>query len=276
MLLSPNLAPSDYPYSNFLVFHPRLRYKKQKNNHEALPMYSHNLAKTVVLTDQNDIESYLQPMNLSQNDLARILERGLSGRYATTQNHPATSRGQYFYGEGVSAARDILAPKGYKRLSLRNVELTTSDKVAIYLCRGCDQTGLIHGYPESRMKKGDFTCELMGLIHNNNPGQGKLMLDDNQLKLDLDLPEGEVVPLLPNKIGRDLWFLLYDFYELDEFNRVGIRAELSRPVSYNNKNVVNSFSTRLILDIHQPDPIVRGGEAPQFTPDIDLDILKTG
>lgn len=39
-------------------------------------MYSHNLAKTVVLADPNDVESYLQPMNLSQSDLALILERG--------------------------------------------------------------------------------------------------------------------------------------------------------------------------------------------------------
>ena len=59
-------------------------------------MYSHNLAKTVVLADSGDVESYLQPMNLSQSDLARILERGLSGRYSKTQNHPAISRGQYF------------------------------------------------------------------------------------------------------------------------------------------------------------------------------------
>lgn len=239
-------------------------------------MYSHNLAKTIVLKDPDDVESYLQPLNLCQNDLERILERGLSGRYSTTNNHPNTSRGQYFYGEGVSAARDILAPKGFKRLSLRNVELTVSDKVALYLCRGCDQTGLVHGFPESRMKKGDFTCELMGLIQNNNPGQGKLNLDDNQLNLDLDLPEGDAIPLLPNKIGLDLWFLLYDFYELDGDERVGIRAELSRPVSYNSKNVVNGFSTRLILDIRKPGPTVQNGDLPQFTPDIDLDILKTG
>ncbi|MDI5754270.1 hypothetical protein MJL79_27560, partial [Salmonella enterica subsp. enterica serovar Montevideo] len=114
------------------------------------------------------------------------------------------------------------------------------------------------------MKKGDFTCELMGLIHNNTPGQGELILDDSQLKLDLDLPEGDVIPLLPNKIGLDLWFLLYDFYELDGDERVGIRAELSRPISYNSKNVVNDFSTRLILDVHQPDPIVQNGDVPQF------------
>lgn len=159
---------------------------------------------------------------------------------------------------------------------MRNVELTVSDKVAIYLCRGCEQTGFANGYPESRMKKGDFTCELMGLIHNNTPGQGELTLDDSQLKLDLGLTESETIPLLPNKIGRDLWFLLYNFYELDEFDRVGIRAELSRPVSYNNKNVVNNFSTRLILDSYQPDPIIRNSEVPQFTADIDLDILKVG
>ncbi len=93
---------------------------------------------------------------------------------------------------------------------------------------------------------------------------------------DIQIPEGDVVPLLPNKIGMDLWFLLYDFYEIDDFHRVGIRAELSRPISYNDKNVVNSFSTRLILDIHGPEPIIQSNDAPLFTPDIDLDIIKAG
>jgi len=239
-------------------------------------MSPYNNSKTEVLVDDNDVESYLHTMSLSQSDLKQILERGLSGRYSTTPNHPLTSRGQYFYGEAVSAAREILSQKGFSRLSLRNVELTISDEVAIYLCRGCKQTGLVDGFPESRMKKGDFTCDLMGLIHDNAPGQGKLLMDENQLNLDLELPDGEVVSLRQNKIGRDLWFLLYDFYELDEFKRVGIRAELSRPVSYNDKNVVNSFSTRLILDMNQEDSLIGNNESPQFTPKIDLDILKTG
>ncbi|WP_261455023.1 hypothetical protein [Serratia fonticola] len=191
-------------------------------------------------------------------------------------NHPVTSRGQYFYGEAVSGARDILAPRGFKRLSIRNVELTINDKIALYICRGCDQTGLLNGYPESRMKKGDFTCELMGLIRNNHPGQGLLHLEDAQLGFGFELPEGEGIPLLPNQLGLDLWFLLYDFYELDEHHRVGIRAELSRPISYNHKNVVNGFSTRLILNTHRPDPIVQSADEPQFTPAIEIDILKAG
>lgn len=66
------------------------------------------------------------------------------------------------------------------------------------------------------------------------------------------------------------------FYEIDDFHRVGIRAELSRPISYNDKNVVNSFSTRLILDINGPEPIIQSNDAPLFTPDIDLDIIKVG
>ncbi|MET3816245.1 MULTISPECIES: hypothetical protein [Pantoea] len=235
-----------------------------------------NIAHTEVLEDRNDVESFLASLNLNQSELVQILERGLSARYSTTLNHPLTSRGQYFYGEAVSAFREVLAPKGFERLSLRNVELTISNDIALYLCRGCSQTGLAHGYPESRMKKGDFTCDLMGLILNNAPGQGELSLNENQLKLDFKLSDIDAISLLPNKIGRDLWFLLYDFYELDEFNRVGIRAELSRPVSYNNNNVVNSFSTRLILDVNQLDPLLPKGESPQFTPDIDLDILKTG
>ncbi|PNK64928.1 MULTISPECIES: hypothetical protein [Pantoea] len=235
-----------------------------------------NLIKNEILTAQHDVESYLNSLNLSQSDLTQILERGLSGRYSTTLNHPLTSRGQFFYGEAVSAAREILAPKGFERLSVRNVELTISDKVAIYICHGCSQTGLELGYPESNSPKGDFTCELMGLIHNNAPGQGKLSLDESQLTLEFDQPDMDVIPILPNKIGRDLWFLLYEFYELDEFNRLGIRAELSRPLSYNDNNVVNSFSTRLILDMNQTDALFRNSELPQFTPKIDLDIFKTG
>lgn len=240
-------------------------------------MYSFNLAKPVVYSEPETVDSQLASLNLTQDDLNLILDRGLSGRYSTTLNHPVNSKGQYFYGEAVSGAREVLAPKGFKRLSVRNVELTTNEKVALYVCRGCKQTGLINGYPESRIKKGDFTCELMGLIRNNNPGQGVLQLDDAQLGFDFDIPEGQGLPYLPNKLGLDLWFLLYEFYKLDEHGRLGIRAELSRPISYNQKNIVNGFSTRLILSTHRPDdPTIVIGEEPQFTPDIEIDILKTG
>ncbi|PHM67539.1 hypothetical protein Xsto_00422 [Xenorhabdus stockiae] len=232
-----------------------------------------NLARPIIHTEPNIVDTHLSTLGLSQKDLNAILRRGLSGRNSTTQNHPVTSRGQYFYGEAVSGAREILSFRGFKKCSIRNVELTVSDSVAIYICRGCDQTGLAHGYPESRMKKGDFTCELMGLIRNNNPGQGILDFEDEQLNFGFESLDDE--PLLPNQLGLDLWFLLYNFYEIDE-HQLGIKAELSRPITYNHKNIVNSFSTRLILDTAPTDPVIKRGDEPQFTPEIEIDILKTG
>ncbi|MDC9615268.1 hypothetical protein PSI19_15625 [Xenorhabdus khoisanae] len=145
--------------------------------------------------------------------------------------------------------------------------------MAIYICRGCDQTGLVHGYPESRAKKGDFTCELMGLIRSNNPRQGTLGFEDEQMNFEFECLGDE--SLLPNHLGLDLWFLLYNFYEIDE-HQLGIKAELSRPITYNQKNIVNSFSTRLILNTTPTDPVIKRGEEPQFTPEIEIDILKTG
>jgi Tfp pilus assembly PilM family ATPase len=52
-------------------------------------MFSHNLAKTVVLVDPNDVESYLRPMNLSQSDLGRILERAFP---VATRRHRTTPK----------------------------------------------------------------------------------------------------------------------------------------------------------------------------------------
>ncbi|MGL5218367.1 MAG: hypothetical protein ACRC8G_02545 [Plesiomonas shigelloides] len=236
--------------------------------------YSYD-AKPVVLADSHVVESYLeQHVGLSQVDLKLILERGLSGLYSTTINHPAISRGAYFYGEAVSAAREILAPKGFQRRSIRNIEFAVNERSAIYVCRGCEQTGLVEGRPESRYPKGEFTREFMGLIYDNYPGQGRLVLDDNQISFDL--PEMDVEPILPNQLGLDLWFLLYSLDRDADSSRCTIKAELSRPASFNNKGIVNSFSTRLILNMSEPDYMSHGNDVPQFTPDIDLDILKMG
>ncbi|CDG89813.1 hypothetical protein [Xenorhabdus bovienii] len=234
---------------------------------------TNDLARPITHSEPDSVDSYLATLGLAQDDLNAILRRGLSGRYSTTQNHPVTSRGQYFYGEAVSGAREILSFKGFKKLSIRNVELTVSDSIAIYICRGCDQTGLVHGYPESRMKKGDFTCELMGLIRSNNPGQGLLSFEGEQMNFGFEFLDDK--PLLPNKLGLDLWFLLYNFYKIDE-HQLGIKAELSRPITYSQKNIVNGFSTRLILNTAPTDPVIKQGEEPQFTSEIEIDILKTG
>lgn len=239
-------------------------------------MNAYNFANPVVLSEPETVDAYLAKLGLTQIELVSALERGLSARHSTTPNHPVTSAGQFFFAESVSGLRDILAPKGFTKQSLNNVELTSNDEIALYICRSCEQTGLPKGRPESHLKKGDFTVGLLGLIHDDYPGQGRLSLDDVQMDLDL----GAVIHDLPtqpmNKLGKDLWMLLYHLYEIDEHHRMGIRAELARPVSYNSRNIINGFSTRLILNTHTPDLLFSSNDEPQFTPDIELDISKAG
>lgn len=239
-------------------------------------MQAYDFANTVVFSEPVSVDFHLASLGLTQADLISALKKGLSGRYSTTANHPATMRGQYFYGEGVSGLREALAVKGFKKLSPSNVEFTLDDKIAIYFCRGCEQTGLTAGKPESRLKKGDFTRGIMGLIHSNNPSQAPLPFESPQLDLGLDYSDDGSVPLLPNDLGLDLWFLLYDLYKIGNDGQMGIRAELSRPISYNDKGIINGFSTRLILNIETPELIIRSNEETEFTPDIEFDILKTG
>lgn len=239
-------------------------------------MHAYDFANTVVFSEPVSVDLHLASLGLTQADLISALKKGLSGRYSTTPNHPATMRGQYFYGEGVSGLREALVLKGFKKLSPRNVEFTVNDEIAIYFCRGCEQTGLAAGKPESRLKKGDFTREIMGLIRSNNPNQAPLPFESPQMDLGLDCSDDGSISLLPNDLGLDLWFLLYELYKTGDDGQMGIRAELSRPVSYNDKGIINGFSTRLILNIENPETSIRSNEETEFTADIDIDILKTG
>ncbi|MFT6920086.1 MAG: hypothetical protein ACJA2G_002734 [Cognaticolwellia sp.] len=184
------------------------------------------------------------------------LRRGLSARNRMTSNNPATSGGQYFYSEVVRALRELLMPFGYKKESIRNVELTINDSqgLAIYLCSGCDQTGNLAGVPQSITDKGDFTLDLFQLKYDDAPN------------LDL-FPE-----LLPqarpnNKLNCDIWFLIHHF---DKANNT-VSAELARPVSYNKNGYVTGFDpdSRIIIDINNDDVIETESD---FNNEIDFDI----
>ncbi|MCL1056802.1 hypothetical protein L2729_02200 [Shewanella gelidimarina] len=184
------------------------------------------------------------------------LLRGLSARKRMTENNPVTSGGQYFYGDVVRALRELLKSSGYEKESTRNVELTINKNkaIAIYLCSGCEQTGNPLGVPQSSTDKGDFTLELFGLNYDNAPN------------LDL-FPE--LLPLSnpKNKLNCDIWFLLHNF---DKSNNM-LKAELTRPISYDKKGYVTGFDleNRIIIDMERDEII---SIKPDFNEDIDFEI----
>lgn len=236
-----------------------------------------NTARIKVIHQEDEANAFLSSLGVCSSELIEILFRGLSKRESVTSNYPAASKGHFFTGEAVSSSREILSKKGFKKLSISNVEFVANDKIAIHITRGCEQTGLTNGYPETFYPKGEFTCDLMGLFENNIPGQGVLpTINDEQLTFDF--PESDAVNFIPppNKLNLDLWFLLYAFAEQNSFGQTTIRAELSRPLSFNYKNKINSFSIRVILTIPTDHPIEPVAISPEFTPDIDIDILNVG
>ncbi|CDG99830.1 hypothetical protein [Xenorhabdus bovienii] len=234
---------------------------------------TNNLARTIVHTEPNIVDTRLAALGLTQEDLNEILRQAMSFRLSTTKNNAVTAGGTLFYHGAIRAIRDVLSKKGFKRLPLSNVELTVNDRIAIYICSGNDQTGLVNGYPESDTDKGEFTLKLLGLVQNNHPLQQILDFQDQQMNLDFSSHDEDKPSSA--QLGLDVWFLLHYVYQIDEY-QWGMQAEFSQPTTYNQKNVVNGFSTRLILNTAPTDPVVKQDNEPQFTQDIEIDILKTG
>jgi len=236
-----------------------------------------NTERIKVIHQEDDVNAFLSSLDVSTEEFTEILYRALSKRESVTSNFPAASKGHFFTGEAVSSSREILSLKGFKKLSIRNVEFVANDKIAIHITRGCEQTGLVNGYPETFYPKGEFTCDLMGLFENDMPGQGTLpTINDEQLTFDFPTTNIENISPLPNKLNLDLWFLMYTFTEPNSFGQQTIRAEFSRPLTFSYKNKINSFSIRVILSIPTDHPIEPVTISPEFTPDIDIDILNVG
>ncbi|EJG0325088.1 hypothetical protein CGI99_20195 [Vibrio parahaemolyticus] len=188
--------------------------------------------------------------------IREALQRGLSARKRMTENNPVTSGGQYFYGDTIRALRELLKPHGYVRESIRNVELTINkeEKIAIYLCSACEQTGNPAGFPQSITDKGDFTLDLLALKFEEN------------LNYDLfpeTLPESNT----KNKLNCDVWFLLHNF----DKNNNKLTAELARPVSYNKRGYVTGFDleNRIIIDMDNEEIV---DSQVDFNDEIDFDI----
>ncbi|MDC9591437.1 hypothetical protein PSI23_19660 [Xenorhabdus sp. XENO-10] len=232
-----------------------------------------NLATPITHTDVDIVNARLAVLGLAQEDLNEILRQAMSFRLSVTKNNAVTAGGTYFYQGAIRASRDILSKKGFKRRSLKNVELTVNDRIAIYICSGNDKTGLVNAYPESRTKKGKFTREILGLSYASNPTAYSFEFQNKQMDLDFSSHDNDEA--LSTQLGLDVWCLLHYVYQIDEY-QWGMRAEFSQPTTYNQKNVVNGFSTRLILNTAPTDPVIKQDNEPQFTSEIEIDILKTG
>lgn len=230
-----------------------------------------NAVKQLTFSEQNEVDRHLGHLDLTQDELGLILSKALSYRLSATSDDTRNAGGTRFYQEAIRSARDILRHKGFKSRYSQGLELTENGKVGIYVCSGNEQTGIVNAYPQSKNAKGKWTLDVLGLSLDNNLNQIQLDYEDDQIAFNFPVIDGKN----DEENELDIWCLLHYSYQVNEF-QWEVKAELSKATTYNSKNFINGFSTRLILNTKPIDPITNLGMEPEFTPEVDIDILKTG
>lgn len=232
---------------------------------------SHSFTEPLIY-EGKDADLILKEMfGLNTSVLIEALYRGQSSRNSTTGFHPVNAAGTYFYHEAVAGLRELTKIYGYDILRDNNIEFTANEKHAICLCLGDKYVGNSLQMPTSqRPADSKPKQQMFGLAYNNNP-----------MGVQSEMFPKELIPEACIK-GRTVWILMH--YLEKEYNKetkettVTLKAELSKPISLNEKGFIDSFSPRIILPPISFDHISSldkdQNDDEYFTKDIDIDIAK--
>jgi len=206
-----------------------------------------------------DLASRLAELGLEEEILLQAVQRGQAAWANCTANHPPLYRGISAWAETVSALRELLLPKGWKRSEQGNLPLTVDEagKLAITVSTGDEQTGLSEGSPCTKSSKGPRTAIAVEV----NALQLQLFGDIRLRPEDLESINGQMT-----------WILLFH----RDLAASELRCELSRPVNMNVDGQVDGWAERIILGPTSFDTdkiLVPPSEVPQ-TPNIVVEVRR--
>lgn len=219
------------------------------------------------IDNPHEVENRLQQFGkLTQEDFQKAISAANLSRADETAHSTKGYAGSTFYSNLIRQLRDILVVKSFKPHTHQNIELVLNDTVAIAVCKGDENTGKITQDPYSAGKKGGVTLALFGLSQNELPQNGELFEESDSLKINRGKLQLEV-----DGKERDVWILMHHSQKIAD-GEYRVKAELSRPSTYDNKGRINSFSDRIILDLMGSDIESQPKSETQFTDDIDFNI----
>lgn len=218
--------------------------------------------KEYVVISNSDRHAELESLGLTEELLLGALTSGLTRRSPIIKGiHSQTSPGNNFRDGVFEYLRTKLRIFGFTAEVNHGVELTQNDQIAIYLSRGCNNTGISSLMPLSHDSKGDHTQKLFKLISESYSSQNELF------------------PIDVSSIGminatHRVWTLLFYIKEIKD--DMTINAELSVPFSCDKQGRINSFSKRIILDTSeikvQKYTVGNSSSDTEFTEEIHLDV----
>ena len=192
----------------------------------------------------------LHTFGLDPESLQGVVQRGMAAAVSCTRNHPAVLSGILGWGETVCALREVLLPKGWKRLDEGNLPLTVSESgaFAITVATGDEDTGRPEGSPCTKSKKGPRVASAV------SANQLQLFPVTVSLRTDEDA-------------DRATWLLLI---HRDPLSRE-LRSELSRPVNMGVDGRVDGWSERIILSaVPFDDDTILLPKSPTDSPSPDI------
>lgn len=227
--------------------------------------------KNTLLTElahplSND-EKLAQLGNLNEADIQEAVKQAISAYFSKSGFSAKTKAGTYFYHTLVEALREVLVLKDFSALSHRNIELTYNDKVAIYICKGDEDTAS-EKMPLSEHPRGAVTLTTLGLSRGVTPPQIDLFESD-----EFKTPTAYLA-LTPEGRTLEVYVLLHRLIEQKD-NKFNLLLELSRPDSHDNNGRLNSFSNRIIFNFNFDDEPQVSSQEPVFSAPVDIPLNRT-
>lgn len=211
------------------------------------------MLKTVIYEVPDDVDAALARLGLSEPPLMRSVRSGYLSRISRTANDAPIAAGFYHWNETLRTLRDELVLLGWTRVDeqMFSTILSPDGKIAISVSSGDEATGDPRGYPKTKRDKGPRTADAIYA----NVGQ-----------LDFFKPTPEPAPV------EELECLTYVL--LFHANATELRAELSLPVSMDENDHIDNWRERIILRSQPLDPEGSTLPAPDFGPEIDIDVQR--
>lgn len=202
------------------------------------------------------IEPSLATLGLDMKTLQEAVKRGQAARNTATRHDPPNAGGLLAYIHTVRALRDYLVPQGWVSRSTDNFALTVNPQtsIAVAVAGGDEDTGRSEGFPRTRNAKGQRTA---------------WAITSNQLDLDFfnNAPPANAID--DEKINPicQTWMLLYHADQRE------VRAELSLPISMDDRGRVSGWRVRHILSAIPLDP-TPAPINPDYGPNLDITVKR--
>jgi hypothetical protein len=211
------------------------------------------MLKTVIRNEPEDVDAALARLGLAAPSLMRSVRAGYLSRISRTANDAPIAAGFYHWNETLRTLRDELVVLGWQRVDeqMFSTIVSPDGKIAISVSSGDEATGNPRGFPRTKRDKGPRTADA-------------IYVNVGQLDLFEKAPE-----LTPEEEIDCLTYVLLFHADATE-----LRAELSLPVSMDEKDHIDSWRERIILRSQPLDPEGAAMPEPDFGPDIDIDIQR--